>query len=202
MTTFTLTNGPDYVDNRHDYYGNDTWYAKDGNDTLFLGNGRDVAYGGSGNDVIQGGSGNDKLYGETGNNNLYGRSGYDEMYGGDGDDFLVDFYTDEGRTDIMYGGQGDDTFYTDGGKVVTGPGDDKVLVPAQDVDGVSNTVIMVGDGRDQVDLDFSFYGGYRFDVHQFTSNDKLTMTSSFSGPLDNGRILNILDRNDDGWLGP
>ena len=196
MTTFTLTNNSDYVDNRSDYYGNHTWYALKGEDQLYLGGGRDVAYGYNGDDYIHGGNGNDKLYGDTGHDTLEGATGVDELYGGDGNDVIYDSW--DGQADNMFGGLGNDTFYSDGGKVNAGAGNDKVFVdyPA------AATNILVGTGSDQVDLELVYYNPQRIDIREFTAADKLTFSAYTDYDwCDTGQILDILDRNNDGWLG-
>lgn len=196
MTIFTLTDYADHVDNTHDYYGNHTWYALKGEDQLFLGDGRDVVYGYWGGDGIVGGGGNDKLYGENGSDSLYGGDGNDELYGGDGNDHISD--EGDGQADIMSGGLGNDIFQTDGGKVNADAGNDQVVVynPA------AATNILVGTGSDYVHLDLNYWDPQRVDIREFTAADKLTFDVYTDYDfLTNGQILDLLDHNDDGWLG-
>ena len=207
MTVFTLTNLADHIDNTSDRYGNHTWKALKGDDVLYLGGGRDVAYGDLGNDYIDGSYGNDKLYGDAGHDVLKGGLGIDELYGGDGNDTINDLINDtinspaDKQADIIFGGKDNDTIYTDGGKVDAGVGSDTVHVwrPAAVTD-----VILGPQGNDHVDLDLIYSSHQRVDIHGFQAADKLTVNADngpVTGPYDTSQIFDLLDRDNDGWLG-
>jgi Ca2+-binding RTX toxin-like protein len=84
-------------------------------DRMNGGGGDDVLKGKEGNDYLYGGSGADRVSGSAGNDLLSGGSGNDQLLGGDGQDLL---FGDDGQ-DKLTGGAGLDTFFVNGGEVIT-----------------------------------------------------------------------------------
>lgn len=65
-------------------------------------------------------------------------------------------------------------------------------------------VILGPRGNDHVDLDLVYSTPQRVDIHGFQAADKLTV-NAYNGPdtgsYDTSQIFDLLDRDNDGWLG-
>jgi len=196
MFTYILT---DAIDIHYDTgeVQDTTWYALRGEDQLWLGMGLDTAYGGGGDDFINGGWGNDTLFGERGHDQLQGDFGNDTLIGGRGNDLLFDEWDE--FSDNIYGGPGNDWIQSDGGVVVAGAGDDRIHL----MNTYTETTVQLGTGRDTLiwDADFYDYRMNRVDVFDFKAEDTLELAANEYDYRDNAEILDILDRNNDGWLG-
>jgi Ca2+-binding RTX toxin-like protein len=204
VTIFTLTNGPDYVDTTYDS-ADHTWYALKGEDDLYLGSGNDIVYGYWGDDQINGGAGNDIIYGGDDHDYLFGEEGHDTLVGGRGNDYLDDDDSawGDGGLDIdrLFGGPGNDTILADNGHVSGGGGNDVIAVES-----VNATTVRLGYGSDKLHVNFSDMNGTGdvVEVADFKVDDKLLMySSSFEQGRGwgNSEILDLLDVNNDKWLG-
>lgn len=158
-----------------DYYGDDS------DDNYFGTSGDDIAYGYGGSDYLRGGAGNDILYGGAGDDILRGGDGVDRLYGGSGFD-RVSFadagtqgvIVDLRRQLIINDGFGNrekivsiealgastrfrDIFHgDDGANMLLGNQGDRLFGHGGNdqiqVDGIVDTVIDGGDGRDYLFL--------------------------------------------------
>ena len=86
-----------------------------GSDRLNGEGGNDDLQGMEGNDYLYGAGGADRLSGFSGSDLLSGGNGNDRLFGGEGRDFL---FGDDGK-DRLAGGSARDTFYVNGGEVIT-----------------------------------------------------------------------------------
>jgi hypothetical protein len=177
MTTFTFTDGPDNI-SAGDTPGNNRWNMLKGEDFLLAGIGNDVIFGGNGDDHLDGNRGNDQIFGGDGHDVIFGGRGQDVLYGDNGNDELWD--NGDNQPDRMVGGAGNDRLITDGGRMRLGTGQDTLVV---DLEAPTNGVFSVTHALD------------------FKAEDHLSVSSTTpQGFLDQAAILDLLDRNNDGWL--
>ncbi|RJF86476.1 hypothetical protein D3874_05085 [Oleomonas cavernae] len=203
----TLNGGADddYLTGRDN---DDTLRGESGNDTLYGDNGEDRLDGGVGDDGLDGGDQNDILVGGSGNDGLTGDDGDDVISGGDGDDYIIG--------DISYGGSGQDQLTGGaGGDVFRFVGSASVAA-APDV----ITDFRRGDG-DKLFLWGDYYWSDtdgRLDNKPLVFRGEITGVSSLAlgdalpgedigagfsqvwwwrDPSEAGRILVVIDRNDD-----
>lgn len=158
--------------------GNDTLLGEGGNDVLVGGAGNDVVDGGWDDDNIWGNGGDDRLLGGGGNDRLRGGMGNDTLSGGDGADSLNgqagdDQIAGDAGDDVLMGDWGRDTLQGgDGNDTLSGGGDDDLLIggsgadqliggdgadvfaflPADDAQGLPDTIVDFAHGKDRIDL--------------------------------------------------
>ncbi len=184
------TNGRDYYD--LDYsYDNYTAYLLKEEDTIYLGEGSDTVYGAGGNDYISLGGGNDTAYGGDAHDTIVGGYGYNSLHGERGNDRI--YARDYNSTDYVYGDAGRDYIEVDSDVVFAGPDNDTVSV----TDAFAGASINLGTGADTLRVHFNA----RYDpvyVNDFKAEDHLFLTRT---GYTNAQVLDILDSNNDGWLG-
>jgi Ca2+-binding RTX toxin-like protein len=191
------------------------YYGTNGADNSFGTSDNDLAYGYAGDDYLRGAAGDDELHGGAGNDILRGGAGIDRMYGGDGFDRIsfsevttqgvivdlrrqliindgfgnqekissiealgistrfMDIFRGNDEVNQLLGNQGD--------RIFGYGGDDQLLV-----DGIANTKIDGGDGRDSLTLP-----GYQ-DVYADDGAylDSVAATEGIVVDLSRGLILN------------
>src|SRR5688572_5739582 len=155
--------------------GDDMLFGGSGNDTLEGGDGNDELQGGRGADRLAGGNGNDRLAGSAGNDILRGGAGTDSLDAGEGADLLI-----WNAGDIFNGGGGGgDRLKLTAGDLDLRSADQSAIrnierVDLRDADPntltltrrdvldlstTTNTLTVLGDATDTVDLRGSFVEG-------------------------------------------
>ena len=117
-------------------------YGRAGNDTLGSDPGAvNLLYGGDGQDELTAGPKGDWLFGQRADDRLHGGNGADRLFGGPGDDTVqggsgADWIEGGDGQDLLEGGAGNDMILADGGStVVSGPGEDIILLTKADAEG-------------------------------------------------------------------
>jgi glucose/arabinose dehydrogenase len=155
--------------------GNDMLFGGSGNDALEGGDGNDELQGGSGSDRLMGGNGDDRLIGGAGNDTLSGGVGTDNLDAGDGTDLLI-----WNAGDVFNGGGGGgDRLKLTAGELdlrsvdqsamrniermdLRGADPNTLTLTRRDVLDISsttNTLTVLGNATDTVDLRGSFVEG-------------------------------------------
>jgi glucose/arabinose dehydrogenase len=154
--------------------GDDILFGGSGNDTLEGGDGNDELQGGAGADRLVGGNGDDRLLGGAGNDILRGGTGTDSLDAGDGADLLT-----WGAGDFFNGGSGSDRLKLSAGDLDLRTVDQSAIRNIERIDlrsadpntltltrrdvldlsSTTNTLTVLGDAADTVDLRGSFVEG-------------------------------------------
>ena len=146
----------------------DTFYGDDSTNHYIGGLGNDTLYGYGGDDILEGGEGTDNLQGGDGNDELIGGLGNDTLYGGAGDDTFV-FNLGDGQ-DLV---KADDIEGLD----TLAFGDGITLADLQLQKVVNDLIVHVGEGEDQVNLQYWYHSSYtekRVDRFSFADGTVLT----------------------------